>query len=347
MSEPRTVLVDCEKMRYSNTGLYTYCHNLGQALIQHADPAQEHLTFFVPPNNPAPFGNHVEYKVIRKWHKLLIPSRGVDVWHCNYHESNYLPASRRTRRLITIHDLNFLIDDKERKDAHLKKVQRVVDRIDSVVCTSEYTARAVETHLNLRGKKTEVVYDGCHVAEFPGYDSPAYRPSAPFLFTIGIFFPKKNFHVLPSLLRGNSMELVIAGKRLPEYEAVVRAEAARMGVEDRIRLVDSVTEQDKYWYYKNCEAFLFPSLAEGFGLPVVEAMYFGKPLFLSSETCLPEVGGDLAFYFSDFDPDHMSSVFASGMKKYDDDLKKKLIHRAHDFSWERTARSYIRIYRSL
>jgi glycosyltransferase involved in cell wall biosynthesis len=109
-----------------------------------------------------------------------------------------------------------------------------------------------------------------------------------------------------------------------------------------------VTEEDKYWYYKNCTAFTFPSLAEGFGLPVVEAMYFGKPLFLSSHTCLPEIGGDLAYYFDrDFDPEDMRAVFENGMNRYNQELGIRLRQRACDFSWEKCAASYLKIYREL
>ena len=345
---PRRVLFDCEKIRYPNTGLNTYCLNLGNTLIKETDASQEQLTFYTPSNNPAPFGNGHSYHIVRKWHKFFNPSGDIDVWHCNYHESNYLPQSRKTKLLITIHDLNFLIDDVDNKDKHLRKVQDRVDRADFIVCTSIYTQKCIVENLRVGSAKMDIVYDGCHQKEFPGFDQPVYRPLKPFIFTIGIFFRKKNFHVLPALLKNNDYELVIAGIRVPDYEEVIMEQARLHQVADRVKLVGPVTEEDKYWYYKNCSAFAFPSLAEGFGLPVVEAMYFGKPLFLSSHTCLPEIGGDLAFYFDrNFDPEDMRAVFESGMNRYNQDLGNRLRQRACDFSWEKCATSYLKIYREI
>ena len=91
-----------------------------------------------------------------------------------------------------------------------------------------------------------------------------------------------------------------------------------------------------------------PSLAEGFGAPVVEAMVFGKPLFLSRLTSLPEIGGDVAFYFDDFREENMQQIFKEGMSNYKKNgLADKIMQRGNDFSWEEKAREYIEVYRSL
>jgi glycosyltransferase involved in cell wall biosynthesis len=81
---------------------------------------------------------------------------------------------------------------------------------------------------------------------------------------------------------------------------------------------------------------------------VVEAMQFGKPLFLSNKTSLPEIGGDVAFYFHDFNPDHMQHLFQNGLKQYEaGNLKEKILQRGKDFSWEISARKYVDVYYSL
>jgi glycogen synthase len=93
---------------------------------------------------------------------------------------------------------------------------------------------------------------------------------------------------------------------------------------------------------------MLPSLAEGFGIPVVEAMKFGKPVFLSNLTSLPEIGSDVAFYFNSFKPDHMLSVFNEGMTEYKrNGLANKLIKRGNEFCWDEKAAQYIDVYRSL
>jgi len=99
---------------------------------------------------------------------------------------------------------------------------------------------------------------------------------------------------------------------------------------------------------KNCLAFLFPSTAEGFGLPVIEAMYFGKPILLSSCTSLPEIGGDCAYYFDHFEPEHMRSVLKNSLEDYKKNLPlEKIKTRGRSFSWETAAAQYIEIYRTL
>ena len=160
---------------------------------------------------------------------------------------------------------------------------------------------------------------------------------------------KKNFHVLPALLAGNNFILVIAGiTKSKSYRLEILKEAARYGVEKRVVFTGPVSENDKQWYYKNCEAFVFPSLAEGFGLPVLEAMYFGKPVFLSTYTSLPEIGGDVSYYFQSFDKEDMQLTLKQGLQNYKaPGVSERIIERAASFSWKESAMKYLDVYRSL
>jgi glycosyltransferase involved in cell wall biosynthesis len=115
-----------------------------------------------------------------------------------------------------------------------------------------------------------------------------------------------------------------------------------------VKLLGPVSAENKYWYLKNCSAFLFPSLAEGFGIPPIEAMHFGKPVFLSTKTSLPEIGGQYAYYFDDFNPENMCKVFDAGMKHYSQTNPKSLIIRhADQFNWEKSAKAYRKVYESV
>ena len=126
-------------------------------------------------------------------------------------------------------------------------------------------------------------------------------------------------------------------------------QAALHGVANRVKIIGPVSEQDKYWYYINCLAFLFPSLAEGFGAPAVEAMYYGKPTFLSTLTCLPEIGGNVAYYFHNFDPSSMQNEFEKGMHHYSStNPKEAIINRTiYLFKWENAAAKYLKAYREM
>ncbi len=124
-------------------------------------------------------------------------------------------------------------------------------------------------------------------------------------------------------------------------------EARRHNVEKRVRLIGTVSENEKHWYFKNCKAFVFPSVGEGFGLPVIEAMYFGKPVFLSTHTSLPEVGGDAAYYFNDFSPESMQCVFEKGMNDFcsNDNRVTAVKKQAALFDWNKNAKEYLEVYR--
>ena len=93
---------------------------------------------------------------------------------------------------------------------------------------------------------------------------------------------------------------------------------------------------------------MFPSLTEGFGIPVIEAMLLGKPTFLSTKTSLPEIGGNKAYYFENFKEEHMNSVFEHGMNDYYENNKvKEIIEWAQQFSWEKASKEYIEVYKEV
>ena len=95
----------------------------------------------------------------------------------------------------------------------------------------------------------------------------------------------------------------------------------------------------------NCEAFIFPSLSEGFGIPPIESMQLGKPTFLSNLTSLPEIGGPHAYYFESFDENHMQDVFLKGMEDYrTNNRKEAIVNWANQFSWEKATQEYLDVY---
>jgi len=109
-----------------------------------------------------------------------------------------------------------------------------------------------------------------------------------------------------------------------------------------------ITDAQKAWAYAHCTGFLFPSLTEGFGLPPIEAMHFGKPVFLARRTCLPEIGGDAASYFDSFEPEAMKAVVQQGLALHAEPGRAEAV-RAHaaQFNWDRCADAYLALYRRL
>lgn len=348
----KKVLVDMHRLKYNPfNGLYSVCINLGKALAKIPVTDLE-LEYYLPKKDFGIFGPDAKYTEHRSIDKFYRFGTGkYDLWHVTTQLSWYRPFNRRTKVLYTLYDFSYLIEDAgnvKRNKRLLAQTQERIDRADYITGISQFAIDEAYKHLNLGNKPTRAIHLGCTVATFPGFDTPKYRPAKPFLFTIGLVQPRKNFHVLPALLEGNDYELVIAGLNEFEYGKEVEAAAKKFGVTDRVKLIGPATEEEKYWYYKNCEAFLFPSYAEGFGLPIIEAMYHGKPVFSSDRTSLPEVGGDAAYYFHEFDPEHMRQVFTEGMQHYATHQPvEKIKQQAARFSWDRCAEEYIDVYKQM
>lgn len=343
------VVFDCERMKYPNTGLFSFCDNVAANLVKQRSGLHDRLCMYVPSGYRGRWGGDVDYRTVHPLHKLHIFCSGaVRVWHSAHQQTAYVPPAG-VKSVLTVHDLNFLYEKPARKHPkYLKALQKLVDRADRIVAISESTRKDLCGHIDIKGKRTDVVYNGLNMFE-GDITPPVSKPDGEFLFSVGTVLPKKNFHVLPALLEGNDFRLIIAGNKSP-YEDRIMEEAGRFGVRDRVFVIGPVSEPVKFWYIKNCTAFLFPSIAEGFGLPVIEAMYYRKPVFLSDRTSLPEIGDRFAFYFDhDFEPERMQKQFREGLEafrtgRFDSGRMKS---HAMSFSWERTARRYMEIYNSL
>ncbi|HTL81451.1 MAG TPA: glycosyltransferase family 1 protein [Bacteroidia bacterium] len=347
----RKVLLEMEKLKDPYSGLGQFCLHLGEQ-FQLIDPAEPELTFYLPGDKKNIFGNKFHYKEHSSLHKLFkLKGSEYDVWHCLHQGSHYLPTDKKTKLLLTIHDLNFLEKYAGAKQQNkLKMLQQKVDRASAITVISKFTESIARKNLDLKNKPVHVIHNGNSLKTFSEVPKPSFINFQEFIFSIGIVSPKKNFATLIPLLKHNKeLHLVIAGNNSSAHANELIDLAKKAGVNGRFHLVGTIDERTKYWLYKNCKAFVFPSLTEGFGLPVVEAMSLGKPVFLSDLTSLPEVGGKEAYYWTDFDPGEMNQVFLNGMRSFGADPGKvdRSIMWAGQFSWRKAAVSYLSLYRSL
>ena len=346
------IILDCDLMQYPNSGLYYYCLNLGVYVNRLLVENGFRMKFYVPRREKFSFGSPSNTIVEERFHRFFKPFLwDCKIWHEPFQGGRIVPFNKQIKVLLTIHDLNSLHEGKPLKEQNksLAHTQKLIDRSNAIVCISEFCKQDVLKNCDVKDKPIYVIHNGIHGLQPPQLHATSYKPSLPFLFGMGYVNRKKNFHVLLPLLQNRDVELIIAGRLdEPDYMERMLLEAKQKGVIDRLHIVGPVTENEKAWYLKNCVAFVHPSLAEGFGAPVVEAMSFGKPLFLSPLTSLPEIGGDAAFYFHTFEPEHMQQVFFNGIKEYSKNgLEHKIIERAKQFNWEQKAVEYLQVYKSL
>ncbi|WP_321335216.1 glycosyltransferase [uncultured Bacteroides sp.] len=171
----------------------------------------------------------------------------------------------------------------------------------------------------------------------------------PFFFSLGQVRKKKNFHILVDVMKNfPEYDLYISGQDHYEYAKEIRQRILDEKIKN-IFLTGTIKNEEKVWLYKNCTAFLFPSTLEGFGLPVIEAMQFGRAVFSSNYTSLPEVCGGNAFIWDNFNPDYMTQVMKENLKNFYDDKKKIAMMKEHafSFSYEKHIQQYIHIYKTL
>ncbi len=329
----KKILIDLQKIQDPFAGLGQFCAHLKT----YFDQSQLPLQYWIP----------------NKWQKLakkipfILPR--CDVFHATHQDSPYIPSRKKTKVILTIHDLNALLEHNDPffHDRYKKMLQAKINRANVVTFISQFTKNEVEKVFDLNGKETIVIYNGISIGQ--ENQVPAIAPKGKFLFSIGTILPKKNFHVLIDFLKELPEEysIILAGTTYHSYAKEMLSKITAQGLASRFILVGTISEGEKKWYYQNATAFIFPSLFEGFGLPVAEAMSLGLPLFISNQTSLPEIGGDDAFYFENFEPTHMRNVFLKGINEFSEDKKSRLIQRAQMFDWGKAAKSYLEIYNRL
>lgn len=289
--------------------------------------------------------------------------QGVQVFHSPDNVNVPLTAGRRVGLVVTLHDLiPLLYPHTVSRRHHLLwrlMLNRMVERADRIITVSKATADDLAGMVPRTAAKTRVIPLGVD----PSFGNVAREhveslrrrlqlPSAYILF-VGTLEPKKN---VPGLLRAYDRlrkrrdvpPLVIAGQvgwlARPIFETV---DQLRLG--DSVRFVGFVSDRDLPALISGATLFAFPSIYEGFGLPVLEAMACGVPVVTSNRSSLPEVAAGAAVLVDPLNPD----AIAAGMQAIleDGELARRLgalgRQRAESFSWERTARETLQVYREV
>jgi len=350
----KKILIDLSILKNEYCGLGQIALNYGKYFEQYCLKSEQNFDIFllVPKHMVGRFGNNVKYIPIYWWSRyLLCLFPKFDVWHSIHQLSYYRPVDKRTKHLVTIHDLNFIYEKTALKQRfRLKKLQAEVDRADQIICISKFTKQDVEKFIKLRNKNIQIIHNGVEQTTGNTTSKPNFiKGDKPFFFSIGEIKKKKNFHVLLPLMKlYQDKHLFIAGRLGTQYaeylQSIIESEKI-----DNVHLVGLVTNEERVWLYSHCEAFLFPSLFEGFGLPVIEAMSFGKPVFSSKETSLKEIGGDCSFFWNNFEPEHMKEFIDTLLNNFykSSDLAKKNINHSKLFNYKTHMEKYLKEYENL
>jgi glycosyltransferase involved in cell wall biosynthesis len=347
MSLEVSILLD--KIYNQNCGLGRISLDFSKALINLGDN-ETGLTFFVRGKSvPSHLKDHDIKRLYfyNRWFPFNLENYPV------YHILHQMPSFRAKgarKTVLTLHDLNFLhVKSKIKSRRYLKRVQQNVDMADALVFVSNYSKNECFRYLTIpSGKTTCVIYNGVDLPQVNPV-KPAFLNADNYLFSIGQFLAKKNFHTLIPFVKmlPSEIKLVIAGENTTSYGDYIKKMIAASNMQHRVLLPGPVSEAEKLFLYLHCTAFMFPSLAEGFGIPVLEAMRAGKPVFCSDKTSLEEIGDQHAHYWRSFDPGAMLKVYTLGMANYTEQKKQAAIDYSLKYAWHLNAREHIRLYKSL
>ncbi len=355
MPETKNIIVDLEKIANPYSGLGQFSLELAKSLLYNC-PEDFQVYFLIPDKidkNVIPTDTQQRILSLKEWKNASTYFKNsIHLWHTTHQFPKYLP-DKTIPVVTTIHDLNFLYEKPRWKHPkYLYKINKIIKRSSHIIAISDFTKNDIMQHFHDNGlPEISVIHNSYEIPIITEQKPVNDCINKPFLFSIGIFHPKKNFHLLVEMMRDiEHYQLVLAGDHQTSYGKFVKKLIRKYQIEDKIVLCGKITENEKWWYLKNCMALLFPSKAEGFGLPVLEGFAAGCPVILSNQGALKETGGDAAFYWSNLDPDTMAKELKHYIEKFNtekDTYQKSMKQRLNVFNRSTAALQHFSLYRKL
>ncbi|RMG51116.1 MAG: glycosyltransferase family 1 protein [Acidobacteria bacterium] len=304
---------------------------------------------------PSWLENHYAYAAFVA---LFLKRRGIDLIHYPFLYVPYTWWATGIKRVVTIHGAaraalpHGLVE--RFHPLKLERYRRALPTFDAIITVSQASKRDLIAHYRVPPEKIHVVYNGVSEAFRPDLDwQPTlarYGISRPYILSVSTIKPKKN--VLATVKayaevkrRGLPHKLVLVGYKAPGYTAVDEA-IEQLGLGHDVIQTGFVPAESVPCFYAGADLLVFPSLHEGFGLPVVEAFACGCPVVTSGVYALPEVAGDAALYCN---PHDVADIGAKMIEVLTNDrLRERLIQkglaRARQFTLERYAEQTIAVY---
>ena len=296
----------------------------------------------------------------------LLDREKLDIFHSTYLRMPSKELTFGLQRAITIYDLipivrtDFVIKDLE---VFFRNIISSIDiDLDWAICISEYTKQELCEYTGMSSERVFVTYLAAENSFFPIIDSILVDevckkyliPENPYFLSIAALQPRKNLSFLIEsfyklILENQNIDhnLVLAGSSGWMTEEIFETINSRPDLKHRVYFTGYVEEEDLNAIYNGATAFIFPSLYEGFGLPILEAMQAGIPVISSNATSLPEVAGDAAILADPQDGDAFCQamidiIHNSSLRQC---LKCKGLEQAKKFSWDKCADQTLEAYR--
>lgn len=351
-------------------GVARYLTNLLKNLVLISEE-HEYIVYLSQPIEPIGFDSpQLRFEVLSRapsltWRHLRLPlSMKRDKVDMHFSPSYFLPLVKVCPSIVVVHDITFKAHPewfvKDRRFRFDEMFWRKVKKADGIITVSEHSKKDIVDILGVDPSRVTVIPEAADEYFHPVQDearlrevSERYGLGKDFLFTAGSIHTRRNLERLIEAISEASrrldaqLELLILGIPAPFSPPVdIEGKAQQCGMENRVHRVDYVSEEDLLLLYNACGLFVYPSLYEGFGLPVIEAMACGTPVVCSNVTSIPEVAGDAAVYFDPLKVEEMADAITGvyGDSSIKDELSEAGIQRASSFSWRRTAQETLQVF---
>jgi glycosyltransferase involved in cell wall biosynthesis len=359
------IVIAAWHVRDMNVGLGRYTKNLVEAI---GKVDQENDYEILLPHRPSTFLEYpnvkcrvVRFPIFKRRFWEQVATVMVDRYDLLHFPYDSCVAAKRGKFVATIHDVKPLIFPNLNRRYNWKEVLRKTisprpyEIIDHIVTVSECSKRDIVEKLGVSESKVSVVYQGVELGRYCPQVQSSHQPEVggSYILCVAGNDPTKNvktliqaFGMLPDNLR-NSHKLVLVGdvQRQRDVHQMIR----QMKIEKQIVLCGVVSEERLISFYQNAKLFVFPSLYEGFGLPVLESMACGCPVVSSRSSSLPEVIGDAGILVDPLNPSEMSQAMEGILINSElwAQLRQVGLNRAKQFDWRQTALKTVEVYKKV
>lgn len=369
MSQKIKVGLDIRDLRIAKTGAKTY---LEEIYNQFKSGNYDCEFVFFDTSIPVYTGHLKFLKLIEHvrfiiWKQIMLPIKAnlnkCDVLFCTDY---FVPYFTPGFKAIPVFNDAFFFEYPSHYNSQWLKLFKVfgvnaAKKATFIITITEYTRNRISHFTGINPKKIKVVYlapKKMAVTEpKPDYIPTFHLPSSKFILHVGTLEKRKNLVRLIeafNLLRHSGYtdySLILIGQPSPKIDmddSVIISETINsLGLQDFVLIPGYASDQDLAYFYKYAEMYVFPSINEGFGIPVLEAFHHNLPVIVANNTCLPEVGGNAVLCFDPFNVEDISKKMSELIKNNElkSDLIKKGSERLKLFSWEKNVEELIKNFK--
>jgi glycosyltransferase involved in cell wall biosynthesis len=342
---------DAKRAFQNFTGLGNYSRFVLNALRQYQP--QHHYEAYTPKRKASHWSEFPETQIHtappnqipsiwRSWGiKSDLQQNKIQLFHGLSNELPFGISHTKIPSVVTIHDLIFLrfpqLYPWFDRQVYAYKFGRACREATRVVAISEQTKRDIVEFLGISPQKIQVIYQDCDpifsqeiLPESARTVVQNYQIRGPYMLCVATLASRKNQEILIKALPNLPMEisLVLVGGKTP-YQQQLELLVGRLGVSERVKFLNKVPTHDLPSLYQQAEVFVYPSVFEGFGIPIVEALHVGVPVVAATGSCLAEAGGPVARYA---DP-HEVDDWVAGIQYFLGNSQARLLARQQGREW--------------